>query len=141
MESTNDCQGQRSHVEGGRVLADSKIKMWCRKIFGITYDEASNMCTRPIWVETSRGRLAFDNYRYLRQLSGDSADLLAVVKANAYGHGLEQCAPILSNAGAEWLASPRLPKDQVNNPTARHLRGWCCPVHGKVRVMHYSITI
>ena len=66
------------------------------------YDEASNMCTRPTWVEISRSRL-LDNYRYLRQLAGDSADLLAVVKANAYGHGLEQCAPILANAGAEWL--------------------------------------
>jgi alanine racemase len=66
------------------------------------YDEASTMCTRPTWVEISRSRL-LDNYRFLRELAGDSADLLAVVKANAYGHGLEQCAPILANAGAEWL--------------------------------------
>src|SRR4051812_659830 len=60
------------------------------------------MCNRPTWVEISRSRL-LDNYRYLRQLAGDSADLLAVVKANAYGHGLAQCAPILADAGAEWL--------------------------------------
>jgi alanine racemase len=66
------------------------------------YDEVSTMCTRPTWVEISRSRL-LDNYRYLRQLAGESADLLAVVKANAYGHGLAQCAPILADAGASWL--------------------------------------
>src|SRR3954467_11534816 len=60
------------------------------------------MCNRPTWVEISRSRL-LDNYRYLRQLAGDSADLLAVVKANAYGHGLPQCTSILADAGAEWL--------------------------------------
>jgi alanine racemase len=60
------------------------------------------MCTRPTWVEISRHRL-LSNYRYLRTLAGDSADLLAVVKADAYGHGLAHCAPLLANAGAEWL--------------------------------------
>lgn len=60
------------------------------------------MCTRPTWVEISRHRL-LSNYRYLRTLAGDSADLLAVVKADAYGHGLAHCAPPLVDAGAEWL--------------------------------------
>jgi alanine racemase len=32
-----------------------------------------------------------------------STDLLAVVKANAYGHGLSPCAPWLVQAGANWL--------------------------------------
>lgn len=60
------------------------------------------MCTRPTWVEISRHRL-LANYRYLRQLAGNSADLLAVVKADAYGHGLAHCAPTLASAGADWL--------------------------------------
>src|SRR5664279_3360240 len=60
------------------------------------------MCTRPTWVEISRHRL-LANYRYLRRLAGNSADLLAVVKADAYGHGLANCAPLLASAGAEWL--------------------------------------
>jgi alanine racemase len=60
------------------------------------------MCTRPTWVEISRHRL-LANYRYLRQLAGNSADLLAVVKADAYGHGLEHCGPVLASAGADWL--------------------------------------
>lgn len=60
------------------------------------------MCTRPTWVEISRHRL-LANYRYLRRLAGSSADLLAVVKADAYGHGLAYCAPLIADAGAEWL--------------------------------------
>lgn len=60
------------------------------------------MCIRPTWVEISRHRL-LANYRYLRQRAGRSADLLAVVKADAYGHGLVHCAPLISGAGAEWL--------------------------------------
>jgi alanine racemase len=84
------------------VFADSKIEVVQKVSSEFIYDEASNMCTRPTWVEISRSRL-LDNYRYLRELAGDSADMLAVVKANAYGHGLAQCAPILANAGAAWL--------------------------------------
>lgn len=60
------------------------------------------MRNRPTWVEISRHRL-LANYHYLRQLAGGTADLLAVVKADAYGHGLAHCAPLLANAGAEWL--------------------------------------
>jgi alanine racemase len=60
------------------------------------------MCTRPTWVEISRHRL-LANYGYLRQLAGSAADLLAVVKADAYGHGLAHCGPLIANAGAEWL--------------------------------------
>ena len=29
--------------------------------------------------------------------------MLAVVKANAYGHGLARCARVLAGAGVEWL--------------------------------------
>lgn len=55
--------------------------------------------TRPIWAEVSRRRL-LHNYRLLQQLAGPNAELLAVIKANAYGHGLEGCARALAAAGA-----------------------------------------
>ncbi len=45
-----------------------------------------------------------DNYRALRQLAPASAECVAVVKANAYGHGLSLCAPAAVRAGAHWLA-------------------------------------
>jgi alanine racemase len=58
--------------------------------------------TRPTWAEISRGRLC-DNYRLLRSRASADAELLAVVKADAYGHGLLTCAPVLAGAGARWL--------------------------------------
>lgn len=58
--------------------------------------------TRPVRAEISRGKLAH-NYRLLRDLSGAEAELLAVVKANAYGHGLEGCARALAAEGARWF--------------------------------------
>jgi alanine racemase len=57
--------------------------------------------TRPVWAEISRRRL-LENYRQLCRLAPD-ADLMAVIKANAYGHDVLQCAPILAEAGAPWL--------------------------------------
>jgi alanine racemase len=53
------------------------------------------------WVEVSERRLT-ENYRLLTEAAGDTA-VLAVVKANAYGHGAAVCAPVLVRAGAEWL--------------------------------------
>ena len=60
------------------------------------------MLTRPVWAEVSRHRL-LTNFAQLRQAAGASCDLMAVVKANAYGHDVLQCAPLLANAGASWL--------------------------------------
>jgi len=54
------------------------------------------------WVEIDEARLA-ENYRIVREAAGDSTEVLAVVKANAYGHGLERCAVALARAGARWL--------------------------------------
>jgi alanine racemase len=54
------------------------------------------------WVEVSERRLSA-NYRLLVQAAGSDTSVLAVVKANAYGHGAAVCAPVLMRAGAEWL--------------------------------------
>jgi alanine racemase len=54
------------------------------------------------WVEISEGRLAA-NYKVLSAAAGDDTPVLAVVKANAYGHGAAVCAPMLARAGAEWF--------------------------------------
>ncbi|MCU1252903.1 MAG: Alanine racemase [Edaphobacter sp.] len=54
------------------------------------------------WVEVSERRLRA-NYRLLVDAVGDETAVLAVVKANAYGHGAGVCAPVLAKAGAEWL--------------------------------------
>jgi alanine racemase len=60
------------------------------------------MPNRPCWVEIST-RAFEDNYRFLSRLAGPQVELLAIVKANAYGHSLELCAPAAIRAGANWL--------------------------------------
>jgi alanine racemase len=57
---------------------------------------------RPVWVEVSSQRL-LANYQKLRDLAGSKADLMPVVKADAYGHDALACAPLLAAAGAQWL--------------------------------------
>lgn len=58
--------------------------------------------TRPVWAEISRSAL-IHNFRLLQRLAGPGAELLAVIKANAYGHGLAGCADTLAAAGARWF--------------------------------------
>ncbi len=60
------------------------------------------MPTRPCWVEI-RTRALEDNYRFLAGLTAPNTDLLAIVKANAYGHSLALCAAAAVRAGARWL--------------------------------------
>ena len=58
--------------------------------------------TRPIWAEVSRPCLAA-NFGVLTRQTAGRADLLCVVKANAYGHGVEGSTQALVDVGASWL--------------------------------------
>ncbi len=53
-------------------------------------------------VEISKANLEH-NVKVFKSLAGDERVLCPAVKANAYGHGLLQCAPIVVEAGADWL--------------------------------------
>jgi alanine racemase len=55
-----------------------------------------------IWVEISEENLA-GNLRVIQEAAGPETEVLAVVKANAYGHGIEVCSVALVRAGARWL--------------------------------------
>jgi len=59
------------------------------------------MNTHPVWAEISRSNL-LHNFHLLRSLAAP-AELLAVVKANAYGHGAVACSQALASGGAQWL--------------------------------------
>ncbi|AEU38708.1 alanine racemase [Granulicella mallensis] len=54
------------------------------------------------WIEISSARLA-ENFRAIQAVAGQGVEALAVIKANAYGHGTTICAPVLAEAGAQWL--------------------------------------
>src|SRR6266702_4802528 len=60
------------------------------------------MPMRPCWVEIRTHSLE-DNYRFLQSLAPPPAGLLAIVKADAYGHSLSLCVPAATRAGAQWL--------------------------------------
>lgn len=60
------------------------------------------MPMRPCRVEI-RTQALEHNYRFLQSLAAPHAELLAIVKADAYGHSLRICAPATVRAGARWL--------------------------------------
>jgi alanine racemase len=62
----------------------------------------SPLPTRPCRVEI-RTRALEENFRFLQSLAAPHAELLAIVKANAYGHSLALCAPAVAAAAARWL--------------------------------------
>jgi len=61
------------------------------------------MTIRPCWVDICTRALE-NNYRFLKTLAEPHAELLAVLKADAYGHSLNICAPVVVRAGAGWIA-------------------------------------
>jgi len=54
------------------------------------------------WIEISELRLR-ENVSAIRTAAGEGANVLAVIKANGYGHGAELIAPVLVDAGVTWL--------------------------------------
>ncbi len=58
--------------------------------------------TRPTWAEVSLKQLA-QNYRIVRQHLPERVKILSVVKADAYGHGLQEVSKVLAEAGTDWF--------------------------------------
>lgn len=56
---------------------------------------------RPVWAEVDLGAIAH-NVRTVKDRLAPGAAIMAVVKANAYGHGDEQVARAAVAAGATW---------------------------------------
>ena len=55
------------------------------------------------WAEINLDYLAY-NIKTLRKILNPEAKCLCVCKANAYGHGMTDCAKIFQDNGADWLA-------------------------------------
>ena len=69
-------------------------------------DQAKRYAT---WVEIDLDAIR-GNVRYFCELS--SAEVMAVVKANAYGHGIREVAQATLEGGASWLAVARAEEAQ-----------------------------
>src|SRR5207253_7943831 len=57
---------------------------------------------RPTWAEINLQALA-DNFQAVRERVHTQVKIMAVVKADAYGHGAVECARHLAQAGADWF--------------------------------------
>lgn len=57
---------------------------------------------RPTWAEIDLDALAA-NFRRVRERVAEGVKVMAVVKANAYGHGAVRCAQRLAREGADWF--------------------------------------
>ncbi len=57
---------------------------------------------RPTWAEIHLDNLAF-NFQSVKLFVGSDLKYLAVVKADAYGHGAVECSKRLEEAGIDWF--------------------------------------
>ena len=63
----------------------------------------SELIRQRAWVEIDQNALRH-NVRQFKGLLKHNTDLMAVVKADAYGHGAVRVAQMALEAGATWLA-------------------------------------
>src|SRR5882724_1309159 len=66
---------------------------------------------RPTWTEIDLESLAA-NFHIVQDRVGPDVNVMAVVKANAYGHGAVECARRLEAEGADWFGVA-LPEEGV----------------------------
>jgi len=57
---------------------------------------------RPTWAEIDLGAIAY-NYKQVKRSVGRDTKVMAVVKANAYGHGTVEVSGVLENLGVHYL--------------------------------------
>lgn len=57
---------------------------------------------RPTWTEINLDNLVF-NFRSVKEFVGEEIQYLAVVKADAYGHGAIDCARRFEDEGVDWF--------------------------------------
>ena len=58
--------------------------------------------SRPTWAEVDLNRLG-ENFRAVKSFCGDEILYMAVIKADAYGHGAIECGERLEADGVDWF--------------------------------------
>ncbi|HHU61039.1 MAG TPA: alanine racemase [Natronincola sp.] len=67
--------------------------------------------TRSVWAEVSLDNIAY-NVQQIREFIGPDCELMAVIKANGYGHGALETAYTMIANGTNWIAVA-LPEEAV----------------------------
>lgn len=79
---------------------------------------------RPTWAQIDLDALAA-NFHLIKNRVGPAVRVMAVVKANAYGHGAVQCARRLELEGADWFGVA-LPEEGIELRNAGITRDILC---------------
>ena len=82
------------------------------------------LAERPTWAEIDLGALAA-NFHLVKAKVGSGVNVMAVVKANAYGHGAVACARRLEREGADWFGVA-LPEEGIELRNAGIARPILC---------------
>lgn len=93
------------------------------------------LLSRPVWTEIDHDAIRF-NYRQIRAHVKDGTQMLAVVKADAYGHGAVEASLTLQEEGMDRLAVA-MPEEAVELREA----GITIPIHvlGEILPQQYSL--
>src|SRR5690242_8924656 len=75
------------------------------------FENHDNTTRRPTWAEIDLNQLAA-NFHLVKQRVAATARIMAVVKADAYGHGAVACARRLATEGADWFGVA-LPEEAI----------------------------
>ena len=86
-----------SEAEFKAVIVYSKLKSMSH-----LEDQQNSLAQRPTWAEIDLDNLAL-NFNQIKQRVSPAARVMAVLKANAYGHGAVECARRLVKEGADWF--------------------------------------
>jgi alanine racemase len=99
-------------------------------------DRTKNLLT---WVEIDLGAIRH-NLQAIQRHVGPQVGLMAVVKANAYGHGAVPVARTALEAGATWLAVSRVEEGVALREAGLGARilvlGYCLPAQAGLVVAH-----
>ena len=73
-----------------------------------------------------------NNIAFLRKKLGDKVKISAVVKANAYGHGIEQIVPVFEKYGIDhyavfYYSEAARVFNSLSKPATIMVMGWLCP--------------
>ena len=90
---------------GEQTTAESTTKESRHTVLG---EGDGGLCQRA-WVEMDLAALTH-NVKQLKNLLSPHTELMAVVKADAYGHGAVAVSQIALQAGASWLGVATIPE-------------------------------
>lgn len=79
-------------------------------------NQGTSISRRPTWAEIDLNSLAA-NFHKIKQRVTPAARVMAIVKADAYGHGAVACARRLASEGADWFGVA-LPEEGIELRTS-----------------------